>query len=189
MSEKVNWLEALEKNLRSLPFDDRVDVISNYKEQIQVMLNEGKSEEDILNQLGSPKAVAKEIKEGLGASNAFNFDHESMIENVKHNANSAINHLTDAMEGKTSDVKPVGHKILFIFIGLVFSIAALVIGSVGVSFIIAGLIGFFVSFLFIHLTYTLFFLGLSMGILSFNLGLLMIYVLVQAGKYMIKQLI
>ncbi|MEF2889586.1 MAG: DUF1700 domain-containing protein [Turicibacter sanguinis] len=66
MSHKTNWIEALEKELRLLSEEDRSDIILNYQEQIKAMLNEGKSEDEILQRLGSPKEVAKEVKLALG---------------------------------------------------------------------------------------------------------------------------
>ena len=82
MSQKKNWIEALERELRQLPEEDRLDIILNYKEQITVMLDEGKSEDEILERLGSPKEVAKEAKQALGYESKFDFIFSRVLKMV-----------------------------------------------------------------------------------------------------------
>ena len=91
MIEKQNWLEALKKELKQLPEDDREDILDNYREQISQMLAEGSTEDEILQRLGSPKDVTKEAKQALGYDSKFNFNQEQVINHVKKGVNAAIN--------------------------------------------------------------------------------------------------
>ena len=91
MIEKQNWLEALKKELKQLPEDDREDILDNYREQISQMLAEGSTEDEILQRLVSPKDVAKEAKLALGYESKFNFNQEQVINHVKKGVNAAIN--------------------------------------------------------------------------------------------------
>lgn len=116
MSHKMNWIEALEKELRLLSEEDRSDIILNYQEQIKAMLNEGKSEDEILQRLGSPKEVAKEVKLALGIEH-----QENLFEKIEQGANEALNFFADVVSRQDCEGKKDGRKInLFSFMGCFF---------------------------------------------------------------------
>ncbi|MTL68343.1 DUF1700 domain-containing protein, partial [Turicibacter sanguinis] len=100
MSHKMNWIEALEKELRLLSEEDRSDIILNYQEQIKAMLNEGKSEDEILQRLGSPKEVAKEVKLALGIEH-----QENLFEKIEQGANEALNFFADVVSRQDCEGK------------------------------------------------------------------------------------
>lgn len=89
MVKKQNWLEALKKQLKQLPEDEREDILDNYREQIFEMLAEGSTEDEILQCLGSPKDVAKEAKQALGYESKFNFNQDEVMDHVKKGVNAA----------------------------------------------------------------------------------------------------
>ena len=59
---KKEYLEQLSKLLRTLPKEDREDIISDYQEHFAIGLEKGRTEEEISRALGNPKNVAKQIK-------------------------------------------------------------------------------------------------------------------------------
>lgn len=59
---KKEYLDQLSKLLRTLPKEDREDIISDYQEHFAIGLEKGRTEEEISKALGNPKNVAKQIK-------------------------------------------------------------------------------------------------------------------------------
>ena len=58
--ELDNYLLAVEKYLRSMPVSERIDVVKELKSYIEELLNkDNKTPLEIINQLGSPKELAK----------------------------------------------------------------------------------------------------------------------------------
>ena len=115
MSHKTNWIEALEKELRLLSEEDRSDIILNYQEQIKAMLNEGKSEDEILQRLGSPKEVAKEVKLALGIEH-----QENLFEKIEQGANEALNFFADVVSRQDCEGKRMGEKLIYLALWGVF---------------------------------------------------------------------
>ncbi|PIE93939.1 DUF1700 domain-containing protein [Bacillus fungorum] len=58
---KEQFLRELSGHLRKLPEEERQDILYDYEEHFQFGLEEGKKEFEIVNGLGSPKAIAKEM--------------------------------------------------------------------------------------------------------------------------------
>lgn len=187
MSQKKNWIDALERELIQLPEEDRLDIVLNYKEQITAMLNEGKSENEILERLGLPKEVAKEAKQALGYESKFDFNHEELFENVKNGANATINQFSEAIERQTSNSSVI-EKLLYLALLVAFCFSAVAIGGVALGVLVGGIAVFFTSFLFIHLTWSLFFLCISMGVLLMNSGLGLVYGMYKIGRYLILKI-
>lgn len=187
MNQKTNWIEALEKELRLLPEEDRRDIILNYQEQIGVMLNEGKSEDEILRRLGSPKEVAEEAKLALGIKSQFEDQPENLFENVKQGANEAINSFADAMSRPDREGKSMGEKLIYLALLIVFCLVGVSVVGVAFGLTIGGIVLFFVSFLFTQVTWSIFFLLMSLSILIFNSGLALFYGLYRIGRFLIRQ--
>ncbi|MBC6971586.1 DUF1700 domain-containing protein [Bacillus sp. Xin] len=58
---KEQFLRELSGHLRKLPEEERKDILYDYGEHFQFGLEEGKTEAEIIQGLGSPKAIAKEM--------------------------------------------------------------------------------------------------------------------------------
>ncbi len=58
---KNKFLQQLRHSLKGLPEAERVDILQDYEEHFAFGLEEGKSEEEIAESLGSPAQIAKEI--------------------------------------------------------------------------------------------------------------------------------
>lgn len=59
---KLQYLENLEKSLKSLPKEETNDIISDFKEYFEVGIERGRSEEDLSLSLGNPKMLARQIR-------------------------------------------------------------------------------------------------------------------------------
>lgn len=58
---KEGFLKELSSYLRKLPEEERQDILLDYEEHFQFGLEEGKTESEIIQSLGSPKVIAKEL--------------------------------------------------------------------------------------------------------------------------------
>lgn len=58
---RKQFLNELERLLSSLPKEEREDILTDYNEYFANGLTEGKSEEEIVEKLGSPIIIAKEL--------------------------------------------------------------------------------------------------------------------------------
>jgi len=58
---KEQFLKKLEKYLRKIPDEERVDIIRDFEEHFMIGAEEGKSEQEITTALGSPQHIAKEL--------------------------------------------------------------------------------------------------------------------------------
>ncbi len=58
---KEGFLKELSSYLRKLPEEERQDILLDYEEHFQFGLEEGKTESEIIQGLGSPKVIAKEL--------------------------------------------------------------------------------------------------------------------------------
>ncbi len=58
---KTEYLKELAQLLKKIPENERKDILYDYQEHFEVGTDEGKSEEDIIKDLGSPKVIAREL--------------------------------------------------------------------------------------------------------------------------------
>ena len=58
---KPQFLEALDSALRPLSSAERLDILRDFEEHFNIGFEEGKSEEEIADALGSPQKIAKEL--------------------------------------------------------------------------------------------------------------------------------
>lgn len=58
---KEQFLEQLSGHLKRLSEEERNDILYDYKEHFQFGIEEGKTEGQIVRELGSPRVIAKEI--------------------------------------------------------------------------------------------------------------------------------
>ena len=59
---KLQYLENLEKSLKSLPREETIDIMNDFKEYFEVGIERGRSEEDLSISLGNPKMLARQIR-------------------------------------------------------------------------------------------------------------------------------
>ncbi len=58
---KKQFLNQLDSALKSLPADERQDILQDYREHFVIGMEKGNSEEEIAASLGSPTQIAKEL--------------------------------------------------------------------------------------------------------------------------------
>ncbi|MBU9710223.1 DUF1700 domain-containing protein [Bacillus tamaricis] len=61
---KIQFLTELSSSLKSLPLDERAEILEDFEEHFAVGAQEGKTEEEIAASLGHPQQISKEL---LGA--------------------------------------------------------------------------------------------------------------------------
>lgn len=59
-SLKDNYINEMKSFLSNLPSEEREDILYDYEEHFQMGLEEGKTEEEIIDALGNPKTIAKQ---------------------------------------------------------------------------------------------------------------------------------
>ncbi len=59
---KQTFMSILRTQLKSMPEEDKKDILYDYEEHFAVGLSEGRDEEEIASSLGNPKQLAKQIK-------------------------------------------------------------------------------------------------------------------------------
>ncbi len=53
------FIETLRNGLKELPENEIMDILYNYEEHFEIGLSKGKSEEEIAEELGEPKNIAR----------------------------------------------------------------------------------------------------------------------------------
>lgn len=69
---KDQYLQELEVVLKGLPQDERREILADYEEHFQMAYEDGKSDGEIIEALGSPKHLAKELAAGYYIEQAQN---------------------------------------------------------------------------------------------------------------------
>jgi uncharacterized membrane protein len=59
---KEKFLEQLKKELRGLEISEKEDILNDYREHFSEAVKKGTSETEVIEKLGSPKRIAKELK-------------------------------------------------------------------------------------------------------------------------------
>ena len=62
MRTKNEYMQELARHIRSLPEQDRRELLADYEEHFEAGRQNGKKEEEICRSLGTPKSVAQEIR-------------------------------------------------------------------------------------------------------------------------------
>ena len=60
--EKNDFIKKMNKHLKDIPEEERQDIIRDFEEHFWIAQEEGKSEQQISNDLGDPKVLAKSLK-------------------------------------------------------------------------------------------------------------------------------
>ncbi|MER2000812.1 MAG: DUF1700 domain-containing protein, partial [Lysinibacillus sp.] len=58
---KQQFLQSLEQHLQALPQEDQQEILRDYHEYFLAAEAEGKTEQQVIESLGSPKQLAKEL--------------------------------------------------------------------------------------------------------------------------------
>lgn len=141
---KNEFLNRLKACLSKIPNDEQQKAIEYYSEIINDKIDEGKTEEQAVSEIGSPESVAQSVLEGYP-------------DNETHN---------NARRKKRSVGAIIGFSILIPFVILMFAVLvavalAFVVGSAG---LIIGGAGYFISSFFI------FFQSFSAGLFQLGFG-------------------
>jgi len=67
---KKEFLDNLTKYLRGIPGEDEQDIISDFEEHFEMGKKEGRTEEDLAESLGEPKALANQLKANIMVAQA-----------------------------------------------------------------------------------------------------------------------
>ncbi|MDP7079550.1 MAG: DUF1700 domain-containing protein [Candidatus Undinarchaeales archaeon] len=76
---RKEYIGTLRRHLRGVPKDDLEDVLDDYREHFEAGLEEGRSEDGIARALGSPKALARQLKADFMVQRA---EDSASIENI-----------------------------------------------------------------------------------------------------------
>jgi len=101
------FIEELKKNLKFLKKEDREEILEDYEEHFRVGKKKKRSEEEISRSLGTPKEIAKEIKEELNQE-SFNLRgmlNDTFLVMFSHLSESVKGILFSVREFFKSDVK------------------------------------------------------------------------------------
>ncbi|WNB90793.1 HAAS signaling domain-containing protein [Bacillus sp. NEB1478] len=58
---RKTYLEALKREISTLPINEQTEVLEDYEEHFEMAGESGRSDEDIIRGLGSPRKIAKEL--------------------------------------------------------------------------------------------------------------------------------
>ena len=67
---KKEFVNSLSEYLRGIPGDEEQDIISDFEEHFEMGKKEGRTEENIAESLGNPKALANQLKASIMADRA-----------------------------------------------------------------------------------------------------------------------
>lgn len=62
---KKEFIDSLLKYLRGIPGDEEQDIISDFEEYFEMGKKDGRTEENIAESLGNPKALANQLRAGI----------------------------------------------------------------------------------------------------------------------------
>jgi uncharacterized membrane protein len=59
---RKQYLDSLEKNLKSLKREETDDILQDFTEYFEIGVERGRTEQELMNSLGSPKILARQIR-------------------------------------------------------------------------------------------------------------------------------
>ena len=59
---RIQYLKTLEKNLKTLKKEETDDIIRDFTEYFEIGIERGRTEQELMNSLGSPKILARQIR-------------------------------------------------------------------------------------------------------------------------------
>ncbi|MEJ8545758.1 HAAS signaling domain-containing protein [Brevibacillus borstelensis] len=163
------FMDELDGLLRDLPDKERLDILADYTEHFLIGVERGKSEQEIAESLGSPKALAREILAGYRIHQA--------------QSNASISNMTRAVLATVS----LGFFNLVFVLGPFVGLIGVLIGLFGTALaLLLAPIGLLLQFGFpedVHEQYLLLFSGLT----SFGLGGMLAIGLARLSGWLYRQ--
>jgi uncharacterized membrane protein len=153
MNKKL-FIEILSSNLKGLPKEEKLDILSDFEEHFAIGNEKGRSEEELTESLGDPKALAKQMRAA------------SLIK--KAETNKSASNITQAIFASIG----LGFFNIIFLLGPFIAAVAVIISlfSVAIAIAAAGITGFFGSILsplFSNYINTSIFINPVVGIFTF----------------------
>lgn len=109
---KVEYLEALKEALKDTDKDIMDEILADYEEHFQVGMENGKTEEEICEELGSIEDLVEEIKEVYGTdSKSSDSKQKKQEEKTKDNQNGAFHFKFDKFHFDNINGETIGDMI------------------------------------------------------------------------------
>lgn len=109
---KVEYLEALKEALKNTDKDVMDEILADYEEHFQVGMENGKTEEEICEELGSIEDLVEEIKEVYGTdSKSSDSKQKKQDEKTKDNQNGAFHFKFDKFHFDNINGETIGDMI------------------------------------------------------------------------------
>ncbi|MFD3448130.1 hypothetical protein ACFDTO_26405 [Microbacteriaceae bacterium 4G12] len=163
------FIEELKLLIKKLPEQERNEIIYDYEEHFEMGLAEGRSEAEIVKELGSPKMIAKEVLASYHISQA---EVKKSVPNI--------------MRAIIAAISLSFFNLIFLLgpiVGIIGVYAALCVTSVAFIFSsIAAILSIFMGFSNVLLKL---FMAMASGGFGVLLGISMIY----AGKFLYKAIL
>ncbi|MFD2116558.1 DUF1700 domain-containing protein [Paenibacillus yanchengensis] len=166
---KQIFLEQLAKQLKSLSKSERDEIIHDYIEYFAVGMSEGKTEQDIIYALGTPKQIGKELLATYHIDNA-----------------STTASLTNILRAVWAVIGLSFFNVIVVLAPFVALIGIVFAGwSAGISFLAAPIL-FIINIIIYPNTFLLFDLFASLGLCS--IGFFLLIGMYYTTKFFIKML-
>lgn len=196
---KIQFMNELYRWIRTMPDEDRSEVMSDYEEHFMIGKQQGRSEDEIAMSLGDPQKIAKELMNNYPQEN---FIDENKSKN-KYTGYQGHNNGYATFENNRNDnrfnraivaILLIFANITFVlgpYIGIVGAVVGFWIAAIGM--ILAGVIGIIgilfkaviPAIPFIHIPVSLT-IGFFVSIASISLGVLLVYLLYHVTKLILK---
>ncbi len=173
--KKDRWLKELDLALGSMEIDEKREIIRDYEEYFYDAVESGREEKEVAESLGNPKKIAKELR----ADYLIKETKKNMTFKNTIRATFAI--LTLSFFNLTIMIGPIIALLAIVFTILI----------VGVSFVGAGLVSFFVG-LVVLLGFPIMlltsppFVAILVGLLLFSLGGMFVILSIVLSKWSFK---
>ncbi|MGP1410873.1 MAG: DUF1700 domain-containing protein [Peptoanaerobacter stomatis] len=158
--KKREFLDLLKFYLKDMPQIVIDDILSDYEEHFNIAMENGKSEEDICSELGSPELIAKEYISGekihLVAKNA-EFEQSDFEKGAEEENKKSKNYKFILTILAIIGVISILPAIFGFGMGVVGVIIAIILGILGILGIFFGIVGSIVGIIF-----TIFVFGITL---------------------------
>jgi uncharacterized membrane protein len=95
---KEEFLKTLEASLKTFTLEEKKDILYDYEEHFRIGLQNGKTEEELIKELGSPNDIAKQYKSNIDSpSYTENIGEPLKYEQVKLDERSIVPSIISAL--------------------------------------------------------------------------------------------
>lgn len=154
---KKAFLYQLKKGLKGIPKYDLEDILYDYREHIDAALEMGKSEEDITEELGSPRKIAKQHRAEFYISQAV----------TKKTPGSVMRAITAGIGLSFFNIIFVLPIMISVYVALiVIFFSFITVAVVGIAVVIGGIVfmGFIPALAFVFIGISILCLGILLTI-------------------------